>query len=45
MKTDEWVLNTPTIMATKFWAGDLGLNATHAFDFAKMVIGDNVYGV
>ena len=45
LQTDEWVIHTPSITATKFWAGDLGLNSTHAFVFAKMMIGDNSYGV
>lgn len=45
MKTDEWVIHTPNIKATKFWPGDLGRNSTHAFVFAKMIVGDNTYAV
>ena len=45
LKTDEWIIHTPSITAAKYWAGDMGLNATHAFVFAKMVIGESTYGV
>ena len=45
LKTDEWVIHTPHIKATKFWPGDMGQNSTHAFVFAKMIVGDNTYGV
>lgn len=45
MATDEFVLHTPNIRATKLWAGGLGLFATHAIVFAKMISGENNYGV
>ena len=37
-QTDEFILHTPTITATKFWPGSLGVSATHAVVFAKMII-------
>lgn len=36
--TDEWVLHTPTISATKYWPGELGWTATHAIVFAQAVV-------
>ena len=30
MNTDEFVIQTPSKDATKFWPGDLGVFATHA---------------
>ena len=45
LKTDEWVINTPSIKAAKFWPGGLGITATHAVVFAKMIIDGNVHGV
>lgn len=44
MKTDEWVLHTPHIKATKFWPGQLGYG-THAIVFARMIIDGTDYGV
>jgi len=43
--TDEWVINTPTIRATKFWPGTLGLMANHAVVYARCIVGDTDYGV
>ena len=45
MKTDEFVIHTPTIRATKFWPGGLGLTATHAIVFAQVIAKGNHYGV
>ena len=49
-KTDEFVLSTPTITATKWWPGDMGRFANHALVFAQLIIEDedgerNNYGV
>ena len=37
-KTDEFVIHTPNIKATKFWPGALGVQATHAVVYARMII-------
>ncbi|XP_043859164.1 peroxisomal acyl-coenzyme A oxidase 2 [Dromiciops gliroides] len=34
--TQEFVLNTPTLSATKWWPGDLGRTATHALVLAQL---------
>ena len=43
-ETDEFVIHTPHIRATKFWPGALGKVCTHAVVFARMKIGENDYG-
>lgn len=40
MKTDEWVIHTPHIRATKFWPGSLGIHANHAIVYARCVVGE-----
>ena len=45
MKTDEFVIHTPTPKATKWWPGDMGSFSTHACVFAKLVIDGQSYGV
>ena len=45
METDEFVINTPSVKATKFWPGGLGIGATHAVVFARCIVDDNDYGV
>lgn len=37
-KTDEFVLNMPTITATKWWPGDMGRYANFAIVLARLVI-------
>ena len=44
-KTDEFVLNTPSQTATKWWPGEMGRFANHAVIFARLKIDDNDYGV
>ena len=48
-KTDEFVINTPSVTATKWWPGDMGRFANHALVFARLIIEDegtkNDYGV
>jgi hypothetical protein len=44
-KTDEFIIHTPDIMATKWWPGDIGCFCTHAVVFAQLIIDDNNYGV
>ena len=43
--TDEFIIHSPTITATKFWPGDLGRFSTHAVVFARLIVEDNDYGV
>ena len=45
MSTDEFVIHTPTIKATKFWPGSMGVVATHAIVFARCLANDNDFGV
>lgn len=44
MKTDEWVINTPNIRATKFWPGSMGTAANHAMVFCRLIAGENDFG-
>ena len=44
-KTDELVINSPTITSTKWWPGDMAKNANHAIVFAKLLVGEMNYGV
>ena len=43
--TDEFVIHTPTITATKYWPGDLGRFTSHAIVFARLIIDGKDYGV
>ena len=43
--TDEFIIHTPTIKATKWWPGDLGNFSSHAVVFANLVIDNNRFGV
>jgi acyl-CoA oxidase len=45
MKTDEWVIHTPTIRATKFWPGGMGFAANHAMVYARCITGEKDHGV
>ena len=45
LATDEFVIHTPTITASKFWPGGLGLWANHALVFARCIVQGNDYGV
>jgi acyl-CoA oxidase len=45
LKTDEFVIHTPNIKATKFWPGTLGIFATHAVVFARLITNGNDHGV
>lgn len=48
-KTDEFVIHSPTITATKWWPGDMGRYANHALVMAQLVIEQdgqkNSYGI
>lgn len=43
--TDEFVINSPKITSTKYWPGLLGHHASHATVFARLIIGEDDYGV
>lgn len=42
---DEFIIDSPTPTATKWWPGDLGLFVTHATVFARLIIDGNSFGV
>lgn len=44
LRSDEWVINSPTISSTKFWPVSIGYSATHAIVMAKAVIRERDYG-
>lgn len=44
-KTDEFVIHTPSITATKYWPGDLGMFTSHAMVFARLIIDEDDYGI
>lgn len=37
-ETDEFIIHTPTITATKWWPGEMGTISTHAIVFAQLII-------
>jgi acyl-CoA oxidase len=43
--TQEWTINTPTVTATKFWPGSLGVMANHAMVFARTLVAGKDHGV
>lgn len=45
VKTDEFILHSPTLTSIKFWPGDLGIFANHAMVFAQLVINGVNYGL
>lgn len=42
--TDEFVVNSPTLTAAKFWPGAMASSCTHAILMARMIIKDVDYG-
>lgn len=45
LEKDQWVINTPTITATKFWPGTMGLMANHAIVFARCITNGTDNGI
>ncbi|CAI2360917.1 unnamed protein product [Moneuplotes crassus] len=43
--TEEFIINSPSVKAYKFWPGDLGKMANHAVVFAKLIIKGEAYGI
>jgi acyl-CoA oxidase len=43
--TDEFVIHTPSITATKYWPGDMGRFSSHAIVFARLIIDKQDNGV
>lgn len=43
--TDEFIIHTPSVTATKYWPGDLGRFSSHAVVFARLIVDENDYGV
>lgn len=43
--TDEWVINTPSLQATKWWPGGLAKSSTHCVCMARLRIRGKDYGV
>jgi len=44
-KTQEFVLNTPTLRSIKWWPGALGKLCTHALVYAQLILNGKEYGV
>ena len=43
-KTEEFIMNMPTVSATKMWPGDLGTTSTHAAVFAQLEVDGTTFG-
>jgi acyl-CoA oxidase len=43
-KTQDFVINTPCVSATKMWPGDLGCTSSHAAVFAQLEVDGKQYG-
>ncbi|RDL38112.1 Acyl-coenzyme A oxidase [Venustampulla echinocandica] len=44
-RTDEFVINSPTLSSIKFWPGALGYMSSHTIVIARLIIGEKDYGV
>ncbi|XP_068316844.1 peroxisomal acyl-coenzyme A oxidase 1 [Pyrus communis] len=44
-KTDEFVINSPTLTSSKWWPGGLGKAATHAVVYARLITDGQDHGV
>ena len=45
LKTDEFVIHSPTVTSTKYWPGGLGLWANYALVFARCLVDGNYFGI
>ena len=45
VKTEEFILNTPTLRSLKWWPGALGKVGTHTIVYAQLIIDGKEYGV
>ncbi|PWN32021.1 putative pox1-acyl-CoA oxidase [Meira miltonrushii] len=45
LNTDEWIIHTPDLLATKWWIGGAAESATHGAVFAQMIIKGKRHGV
>jgi acyl-CoA oxidase len=43
--SDEFVINTPSLTATKWWIGGAAHSATHAAVFCRLIVFGKDYGV
>ena len=43
-KTQEFILHSPTITASKWWPGNLGKSANYAVVMAELIIGGKKHG-
>jgi acyl-CoA oxidase len=44
-ETDEFEINTPDLLAVKWWPGALGHTSTHAIIFARLILGGKDLGI
>lgn len=44
-KTDEFVINSPTLTSTKYWPGAIGLSCSHAVVMARLITQGKDYGI
>lgn len=44
LKSNEWVIHTPTITAYKFWPGAMGLMGNHAIIYARCISNGKDHG-
>ncbi|KAJ7299812.1 hypothetical protein O6H91_Y145000 [Diphasiastrum complanatum] len=43
--SDEFVMNSPTLTSSKWWPGGLGKSSTHAIVYARLILGEQDYGI
>lgn len=45
LKTDSFTINTPNLLATKWWIGGAAHSATHCVCYARLLVNNKDYGV